>query len=363
MNTIVELAKEKYHLPVQKLATTGVAAFLINGETVHHFLKMDIECTSYLEKGSTEYALVKNCKLVVIDEFTLIERVVFEAVDKIFRLVTNNLEKPFGGKHIILMGDPAQLPAIDEDIFDCPTWRRFDILMLEDVKRQSDPEFLKLLSNARMGVLDEEDIALLKSRIVDSDAEIMEPVIVSLRKERDLWNTIFLNKHVGEEFTFQAIDTDPVGRELSKSEKEKISKCHRERFVDVLKLKVGAKVLLLKNIAVSEGWVNGTLATVKLIKPNFIVIQHSFLKKTLVVTRVRQNLSFPGGIETTIRKQFPLILGWALTVHKVQGMTLTKATIDLSDSFFASGQAYVALSRVKCLSDLHLVTFSQKAVL
>ena len=81
-----------------------------------------------------------------------------------------------------------------------------------------------------------------------------------------------------------------------------------------------------------------------------------------MVTRMKQNVSFQGSAVQYVRMQFPMILGWALTIHKVQGMTLDKAYVALNKSFFASGQAYVAISRVKCLDNLHLIEYDSSAI-
>ncbi len=81
-----------------------------------------------------------------------------------------------------------------------------------------------------------------------------------------------------------------------------------------------------------------------------------------MITKTRQNLGFEGAPQF-IRVQFPLILGWALTVHKVQGMTLERAYIVLNENFFASGQAYVALSRVKSIENLHLLEYDKNAII
>jgi ATP-dependent exoDNAse (exonuclease V) alpha subunit len=81
-----------------------------------------------------------------------------------------------------------------------------------------------------------------------------------------------------------------------------------------------------------------------------------------VINRVGQSFMLPGG-KAAHRRQFPLILGWAMTVHRVQGMTLSSVAVLLDESFFAPGQAYVALSRVKQLSKLHLPRFNSASIL
>ena len=81
-----------------------------------------------------------------------------------------------------------------------------------------------------------------------------------------------------------------------------------------------------------------------------------------IVKRMGLNLAVPGSPIQYVRTQFPLIVGWALTVHKVQGMTLNTAYIQVNKNFFTSGQAYVALSRGKCINDLYLLAYEPTAI-
>ena len=201
---LIEHAQTILHLTPRKLATTGVAVHLIGGEPVHHLFQMDINCKSRLEAGTIEYDLITNIDLIVIDEFSLLEMKPFLTIDHILRDIAttkNQQHMPFGGKHIILMGDPAQLPAIELDIFDTFLWKKFEIIVVNDVKRQDDKAFQTLLTTVRMGntTLDINSTLASKIRpIVDSThIDLDDPraaIICSLRKERDVWNTLFLGK-------------------------------------------------------------------------------------------------------------------------------------------------------------------------
>ena len=358
------------HLTTKKLATTGVAAHLIDGETVHHFFKMDINSKSHIESGTTEYEIIRATDILVIDEFPLLDSEPFHKVNLLLKDMTQNKKEkmmPFGGKHVIMMGDPAQLPAIGTDIFNSSLWRRFNIVMLKEVKRQDNVEFQSLLSDVRMGVLTEEGNKILQQRLmkdIDSDNIDIDnaAIICSLRKERDSWNSLFLDTLDTPAVTFEALDTDANGKELSNPDKLRIKKYHRERMEDSLTLKVGARVVVTKNLDIEHGWINGTLGIVTNIHPNSITVENLRTKRKTAITKMKLSLGFPGTQVQFYRQQFPLILGWALTVHKVQGMTLDKAYIQLNKSFFASGQAYVALSRVKDINNLHLLAYDPKAI-
>ncbi len=251
---------------MKKLATTGVAAHLIGGETVHHFFRMDIKGKSYAETGTIAYEMINATDIIVIDEFSMLDSPTFHSVNRILREMAirkDNQFKPFAGKHVILMGDPAQLPAISGHIFNTELWKRFEIVMLRNVTRQDDKTFQDLLSKIRVGTVTSEIDATLKSRLIEArtldDINIDDAAIIcSTRKERDAWNKRYLETIDTEEFSFEAIDTNAVGHSISDSEKSKLKLYHRERWPDVLTIKVGACVLLLKNIDVECSWINGT---------------------------------------------------------------------------------------------------------
>ena len=275
---------------------------------------------------------------------------------------------PFGGKYIILMGDPAQLPAIAHDIFDTYLWRdKFSIVMLKDIKRQNDQTFQQMLSTIRLGKTNDDIDSILRSKVMtDDEVDNVDltngAIICSLRKERDAWNSHFLDRLDTQAHVFDAVDSDVTGNAISETVKTKIEPFHKDRLEDTLTLKVGARVVLCKNPDVEHSWLNGTLATITHIQSNYVTIQSIKTGHKTDITRMKQSLSFPGSAVQYIHTQFPLILGWALTVHKVQGMTLDNVYILLNKNFFANGQAYFALSRVKSLENLHLIQYEPLSI-
>ena len=116
--------------------------------------------------------------------------------------------------------------------------------------------------------------------------------------------------------------------------------------------------MITRNIDVAAGVVNGAIGTIENIQPNLITVRCLRDNELMCITRVKHYISLPHSTDVAIREQFPLILGWAITVHKVQGMTIcSNVFVALDSTFFASGQAYVALSRVKKSTQLHLSAF------
>ena len=124
---------------------------------------------------------------------------------------------------------------------------------------------------------------------------------------------------------------------------------------------VGARVMLRRNIDVSSGLVNGAVGTVIAIKAHHITVQFDGRPEPHNVERVRSKFMFLKKVYVH-RKQFPLILAFAVTVHKCHGLSLDCAIMDLSEQVFCPGMAYVALSRVKQLDNLHLIAFHEDAI-
>ena len=124
----------------------------------------------------------------------------------------------------------------------------------------------------------------------------------------------------------------------------------------VLKVAVGARVLLRRNIDTNCGLVNGALGTVLSVKHDKVTVKFDHVSVPYGVKRVRNRFMLMRNLYVN-REQFPLILAYAVAVHKCQGLSLDCAIVDLSEKVFSAGMAYVALSRVRTLSGLHLIAF------
>ena len=191
---------------------------------------------------------------------------------------------------------------------------------------------------------------------VDLDKTI---IICSTRDECDKLNNLCLEKISGPVCEYDADNTDNHGNGLRTADHQRIQH-HRERLPDKLQL---ARVILRRNMDIDAGWVNGTLSIVTALYQNCVVIQKmSNPSQRIPVPRFRQRIEINGALYTILRHQFPLQLAYAVTVHRIQGLTVQKAIVCLNSSFFASGQTYVALSRVRKLEDLILWDFCAPAI-
>jgi hypothetical protein len=234
---------------------------------------------------------------------------------------------------VILCGDPAQLPAVDENdsIFSNHHMTRFKPMVLNEVVRQADPEFAGVLRNIRRADFGPTDLAYLSKLVTNQKMADFDPALhlnsVFIKSKRDTvkaWNNHFLNKLSEKCVSFirEYHHRDGTRVEPGSATARAIRKYCKCTLPDVLNVKVGAKVMLTRNLDPANGWHNGTLASVKSIneKSKCIIIETLDGTKSIPLTVMKQVIKL--GDDVYIRQQFPLELGWAITIHKVQGRTI-----------------------------------------
>ena len=369
MGGIVQYLRQS-NLVVSKLAPSGVAASLIKGTTIHNFFSLDITGKSSLEKGTVEASVVKKTDVIIIDEFSMIDCTIFITIEHLCRRFAskNGQYKPWGGRHILLFGDPAQLPPVSHaDIFNTPHWLKFSILQLKEVVRATDPVLSSMLLKVRQGECDKEVESTLKRCLKPLDIASIDlsktVVICSRRKEVNEINSECLKLVPGNIKEYVAMDSDNNGQPLREADKQRLQR-YSTRLPDVVSLKEGCRVVLRRNLDISQGWVNGTMCEVLTLMPNSILVSKlGSPNARYPVTRIKQRIEIKGASYSILRSQFPLQLAYAVTVHRVQGLTVDRAIVTLNKNFFESGQAYVALSRVRKLEDLTLWDYSPNAIM
>jgi ATP-dependent DNA helicase PIF1 len=302
----------------------------------------------------------------------------FTALDIVGCRVRKERDRPFGGIQLVLLGDFMQLPPIDKDfeerkkkdpslkrpaLFNSKAWGKCveKTFLLTQVHRQKNIVFVELLNRVRMGLMTPEDEKVLRSR---SNARLLQNGILPTRiythkSNVENENYIHLNKLKGEERTYNSKDTGPDEYAMKALQKNCLAPT-------ALRLKVDAQVMLLKNLA-PPLLVNGSRGRVV----GFQAVEGSADKKEYPIVEFENGLTRTIGTDEWVTKkaevvrarrtQVPLCLAWALTVHKCQGMTLDKATLDISRCF-APGQGYVGLSRCSTLEGLSLLGFNPKNI-
>ena len=390
---------------ILKAATTGAASSLIEGSTVHSSLGFDFSSkhTSLSDKTrEMRIEQMKNLRILVIDEFSMMKSDILYRIHlRLSELKHNN--NYFGGVLVILFGDPAQLkPVRGSYIFAAPNckdytlaygdgtdslWRSFSVINLEENHRQGkDKSYADMLNRIRVGKHTQEDMEILKSRVrTKGHADTKGALFISAKViPVAKFNDISLIKTAGKLYVSQATHIQAMAKTYKPKIDKKSGRIGDTQFVDEFKFKIGARVILIFNIDVSDLLCNGALGSVLGVeegqngKITAVIVKFDnpvagkqarernpgLAKKYpqgTIVKKMEQEYSLArtqGLISSTARLiQFPLVLAWAVTVHKFQGQTVKapqKVVVDLK-SVFEAAQAYVMASRVQELEQLYIL--------
>lgn len=360
-------------------ASTGVAACAIRGQTLHSFAgiglgKADRETlVGWVLADKKAFNRWVKVKVLFIDECSMLDNNLFDTLEYIAREV-RGVNKTWGGIQIILSGDFFQLPPVSSNqqsrpkgyAFEAKCWdSSFDLQVeLTEIFRQSDPQLIKLLQGIRRGQTDPEDLRILQKRCSDAEPDPSVVRFYPRKEDVDSVNRKQLHNLCEEIVVYSAVDSgkDPWKRQL----KNGIAP-------DKLELCVGARVMLNKNIEPWRKLVNGATGTVIGFCKARCGDDNTSRCGNELVPRVKFDSCgvvdiYPetwdvvdGDKVVATRKQIPLILAWALSIHKCQGTTHDRVHTDLSQAF-DYGMVYVALSRVKSLEGLHLKNFDASKI-
>ena len=378
------LNKLKKLFKIDVTSTTGLAAVNIQGQTIHSWAGVGI-CNKPVNvvaenilKRSKLKKQVLNCNILAIDEISMLDARTFDYIDTVLRLARDN-DEPFGGIQVLLFGDFFQLPPVEKYekgfCFSSNCWKELNLktVFLEKIYRQTDTKFIRSLNNIRMNSITEEDLELFYSREVKHNtynSDILH--IFSTNKEADNYNNLKFNSVKNPVHTFISEDKIHKKKEVIEVDKENSPKTLSKydlmtlemfdkycKAPQILELKEGCKVMLLKNHNFAKGLINGSCGVVLKIEADSILvkfdngIEESITKNTFEY--------YKEGELVSSRDQYPLRLAYGITIHKSQGMTLDKLVVDCN-RIFECGQAYVALSRIKTLDGLYLRSFNPNKV-
>lgn len=347
------------------VAPTGVAAINVEGQTMHSFFRFPIGILD--GKQSPSSILMESWEsfeILYIDEISMVRADLFNAVDKVMRRAGDKT-KPFGGKQVIISGDLWQLPPVvgknEKEVFSQMFNSRwffanesaslFDIIEFTEVFRQADKGFVEILNRFRKGLHSYADINYLNNKRKHYEGDAL--VITTTNSNADAINKNRLDKIKAKEYRF----TGQVSGSFSES--SMIAPMS-------ISLKVGAKIMVLRNFP-KLGLVNGSIRYVRSIckeHDEYIMISKSMFDTESEWQRLDETTWEQYEyvlIDKELSKevvgtytQLPVKLGFAVTCHKAQGVTVDEAVIDFDRGVFECGQAYVALSRVKSLEGIHL---------
>lgn len=387
------LEQKEKHLPKDDrgsfaiLAPTGIAALNIGGQTIHSYFGINPHNINDIK----ETLSLPHLKTLIIDEISMVRSDLLDNIDKRLKIIKNT-SKPFGGLQLIFFGDVYQLnPVVKNGIenqtdidfkknygtgkamfFNAHIWdvisNTFKQIVFNKNFRQIDEEFIKNLDIIREG----------KEELLNSAVDYFNQCHTGKSSDRNILHLCTLTKTANERNNKFLSQLPAAEKILDARFNNWYSKIENIKELDFLSsqefeektkndpapvhlcLKQGARVICIINDP-NKKYVNGTIGTVEYIETDIIgvrkdsgqiiqVQRHQWYK----IRRDKNGQQIED--KSKFFEQFPLRLAWAITIHKSQGLTLDKAVIDTGRGAFADGQIYVALSRIKEKSNIHLTS-------
>lgn len=374
------------------VAPTGIAALNAGGVTIHSMFQLPFggfipdnsspqfsESTKFETKATLrrhfkmsglKKSVIRNMELLIIDEVSMLRADLLDAMDYMMQTVRKK-NAAFGGVQVLYIGDLLQLPPVirDEEWRTLKTYYKGKFFFhshvvqqnpplyieLSKIFRQTDDTFISVLNNLRNNQISQQDIQTL-NQYVKPDFDL---------KANKGYITLTTHNNKADSMNAQALE-DLEGKlvvykpEITGDFPDKIFPVEQE-----LKLKIGAQIMFVKNdLSFDKNYFNGKMGIIKSLSSQEILVHFPEENKTIEVEKYEwQNIRYK--VDETTKEieeevlgtfvHYPIKLAWAITVHKSQGLTFDKAALDVSQVFLP-GQAYVALSRLRSLEGLILLS-------
>lgn len=378
-------------------ATTGVAAYNIGGMTINSFMGVgtgERDVMTLINRVGRNKAIVQrllSTDILIIDEVSMMSAALFDKLNHICKHFRKS-KKLFGGIQLILTGDFLQLLPIfnrsnlfsdsePEDtrlIIESDVYQQYFniknkniILLKENFRQNGDLSYMNLLLRIRLNQQTEQDIDLLNKKCKNYSNELLEfnkkgiiPIyLVSSNKKAQSINELNLKKLTEPSSNYKAVfKTSYItsqNKDIIEILKKELETQLTQKGLMELQLKKNTRVMLIKNLDVSLGLINGSVGTVIDFTSNKSPIVLFDNGITNPIEHTEWELEFSNN--TVKATQIPLILAYAITLHRSQSLTLTHAILDLQDAF-TDGMIYVGLSRLKTFEGLVLKTFDHNKI-
>jgi ATP-dependent DNA helicase PIF1 len=371
-STLIHYLRHTFKKNVVVVAPTGVAALNVKGTTIHSYFQFPPRIVTDEDiKEVKDRRLYTKLDLLVVDEVSMVRADLVDAMDKFLRLNGRHQNRPFGGTQILLVGDLFQLPPVvtrsEESVlfarkytspffFSAKTLENCQLAPVELSKifRQRDPVFTDMLNKVRVAEQLNTVIPMINATCSAPDKDDQHIITLTCTNAAaDQVNARELAKLPGEPTVFKG----QVSGKFAVKDEKLPSPLN-------LSLKLGAQVMFTKNDG-QKRWVNGTIGRVTAFKEASIQVElitdhpgalHEVQRAKWESFKYEYDYTDDKikTVTTGTYIQYPLMLAWAVTIHKSQGKTLERVRVDLGDGAFASGQVYVALSRCRTLTDIAL---------
>lgn len=374
------------------VAPTGIAALNAGGVTIHSMFQLPFggfipdnsspqfsESTKFETKATLrrhfkmsglKKSVIRNMELLIIDEVSMLRADLLDAMDYMMQTVRKK-NTAFGGVQVLYIGDLLQLPPVirDEEWRTLKTYYKGKFFFhshvvqqhpplyieLSKIFRQTDDTFISVLNNLRNNQISQQDIQTLNQYVkpdFDLKANKGYITLTTHNNKADSMNAQALEDLEGKLVTYKPVITGDFPDKIFPVEQE-------------LKLKVGAQIMFVKNdLSFDKHYFNGKMGVIKSLGSQEILVHFPEENKTIEVEKYEwQNIRYK--VDQTTKEieeevlgtfvHYPIKLAWAITVHKSQGLTFDRAALDVSQVFLP-GQAYVALSRLRSLEGLILLS-------
>lgn len=377
-STFIRYFNQKSKKTVLRMAFTGIAAINVGGVTIHSFFQFPLRPLLPNDDGipvfnekSLRRDTIANLDTLIVDEISMLRADILEAIDYSLRNNGGEPHKPFGGKQIIFVGDPFQLPPVVNDggevesylfkeffggayFFNSNAYSALNVrplILQQSYRQKSDLKFVELLDRIRTCNVTDETLAELNQRVIENYIQRYDEFCITLTTSNAIAreeNQRRLAQLTTRKFVFAADATGDFSKDQMPA-------------AEFLELKRGAQVIFIRNDP-NGRWVNGTIGIVDFIEQERLDIRVSNGEVYTLERETWDNRGYKFDREkkTIVSEvkgrlmQYPVKLAWAITIHKSQGLTFDKVIIDMGTGAFVAGQLYTALSRCKNLEGIVL---------